>query len=55
MKTHHLKRARRLFINDTTPRHVQRANIRKWVTSVRYLGEDWLLLRPVSRLAEPRA
>lgn len=54
MKTYHLKRARRLFTNETTPRHIQRANIRKWVTSVRYLGPNWLALRPVSRLSEPR-
>ena len=54
MKTHHLRRARRLFCNDTTPRHVQRANMRKWVTSVRYLGPNWIALQPAKRLEEPR-
>lgn len=43
MNTRFLIRARQLFINDMTPLHTQRHNIRAWVASVRYLGNKWLL------------
>ena len=39
-----LTQARRLFVNDLAPRHVQRANIRKWVRMVRLLGPKWRAL-----------
>lgn len=50
MNTHRLSQARRLFICDLAPRYVQRANMRKWVMSVRNLGDRWLLAKPVGRV-----
>lgn len=47
MKTGMLRKARSLFCHDLAPIHIQRANIRKWVMSVRYLGDRWLLANPV--------
>lgn len=49
MNTTHLSRVRRLFCNDTTPRQVQRHNMRAWVRSVRHLGTRWLLAQPINR------
>lgn len=50
MNTHRLKQARRLFSWDLAPRHIQRANMLKWVMSVRSLGDRWLLANPVGRV-----
>lgn len=41
-----LRRARRLFVHDLAPRHVQRHNMRAWVAAVRYLGDKWIMRRP---------
>lgn len=41
MNTTHLKRVRKLFASTLAPRHVQRHNMRAWVTSVRHLGTAW--------------
>jgi hypothetical protein len=49
MNTHLLKRARRLFCAPGVPAHVQRHNVRSWARSVAYLGDKWLLARPVNR------
>lgn len=47
MNTSQLRRVRRLFANyDWTPK-LRRVYIRKWVTSVRYLGDQWLLANQV--------
>lgn len=51
MNTTHLRRVRRLFCVAETPRHVQRHNMRAWVKSVRFLGDRWLLAKP---LGHPR-
>jgi hypothetical protein len=37
MNTTRLTQARRLFTNRTSPRHVQRHNIRQWVRAMRVL------------------
>lgn len=49
MKTHMLTRARSLFNVDYMPPEVNRANQRKWVRSVRLLGDKWLLARHIKR------
>lgn len=49
MKTHMLKRARTLFNVDYMPPEINRANQRKWVRSVRLLGDNWLLAQHIKR------
>lgn len=51
MNTKMLKTARKLWMNDLTPRHIARHNIRHWVRSIRILGDKWLLAKPVGRTA----
>ena len=43
MKTRVLRRVREMFNTDYVPHHINRANQRKWVRSVRTLGDRWLL------------
>lgn len=49
MNTTTLRRVRKLFTNDTTPTHVSRHNMRSWVRSVRFLGDKWLIAKPMQR------
>lgn len=42
MKTNMLTRVRRLYPND---RHM----VRQWVKSVRFLGDRWLLAKPMDK------
>ena len=49
MKTEMLKRARAHFSSPWVPAHVNRANQLKWIRSVRFLGDRWLLAQPVQR------
>ena len=49
MNTDMLRLARRLYNVDYVPRETNRANQRKWVRSVRLLGNRWLLAEYVSR------
>jgi phage terminase small subunit len=51
MKTEALRRVRKLFNNPDAPAHVNRHNQRQWVRSVRHLGSNWLLAKPVERRA----
>lgn len=51
MNTKMLKTARRLWMNDLTPRHIARHNIRQWVRSIRMLGDKWLLAQHIRRQA----
>lgn len=44
-----LRRVRSHFVHDLAPRHIQRANIRAWVISVRFLGPRWLIAKPMER------
>lgn len=46
MNTRMLKRARQLFNNDMVPPEHNRAYQRKWVRSLRFLGDRWLLSKP---------
>lgn len=43
MKTRVLRRVREMFNTEYVPNHINRANQRKWVRSVRTLGDRWLL------------
>ena len=49
MNTKMLKMARRLWNVDYLPKDINRANARKWVRSVRILGDKWLLAKKVER------
>ena len=44
-----LIRARSHFVHDMAPRDLQRANMKKWVASIRMLGDKWLMLRTLER------
>jgi hypothetical protein len=49
MNTAVLSMARRLFIVQGVPTSTQRHNIRSWVRSVRFLGDNWLIAKPMDR------
>lgn len=49
MNTTLLTRARKHFVHDMAPKHVQRHNIRSWCRSVRLLGAKWLIAKPLER------
>jgi len=51
MKTHMLTKARSLFNVEYMPSEINRANQRKWVRSVRLLGDKWLLAKHVQKKA----
>jgi hypothetical protein len=53
MKTELLKTARRLWCVGHADRATQRANIRKWVQSLRQLGSHWVMAKPEIKLATP--
>lgn len=47
MKTNMLERVRKHF--HCGVRHIDRHNQRAWVRSVRWLGDKWLLAKPVEK------
>ncbi|CAB4130609.1 hypothetical protein UFOVP133_5 [uncultured Caudovirales phage] len=49
MNTKILKQARCLWNVDNVSRETNRANQRKWVRSLRMLGDKWLLAKPMER------
>ena len=49
MKTQALSKVRSLFCFDGVPVSTQRHNCRQWVRSIRFLGDKWLLAKPVSK------
>lgn len=49
MNTTRLRQVRQYFSNDIAPRHVARHNMRRWVRSVRLLGDKWLMAKPMAR------
>ena len=53
MKTQMLIKARQLWCVGHADRATQRANIRKWVRSVRLLGDRWVMAKPDAKLAAP--
>ncbi len=53
MNTTMLKTARRLWCMGHADRATQRANIHKWVRSVRLLGDRWVMAAREPRLATP--
>lgn len=50
MNTTRLRQVRRLFNNPDVPEQHNRAYQRKWVRSVRILGDNWLLAQPVCKV-----
>lgn len=53
MNTTMLKLARRLWCVGHADRATQRANMRKWVRSVRLLGDRWVMAAREPRLTIP--
>jgi hypothetical protein len=49
MNTKMLVKARELFSVDYVPQEVNRANQRKWIRSIRLLGDKWLLAKNIER------
>lgn len=49
MKVEALRHVRQLFNVDHVPRHINRHNQRQWTRSVRFLGDKWLLAKPVEK------
>ena len=55
MNTKMLTTARRLWCVGHADRATQRANMRKWVRSVRLLGSRWIMAAHEPKLATPIA
>lgn len=53
MNTALLTTARRLWCLGHADRATQRANMRKWVRSLRQLGNRWVMAKHKQRLANP--
>lgn len=49
MNTKLLKHTRELFKSYDVPEHVRRGYRLKWVRSIRHLGDNWLLAKPITR------
>jgi len=49
MNTKILKQARCLWNVDYVSRETNRSNQRKWVQSLRMLGDKWLLAKPLEK------
>ena len=49
MNVNLLRRLRQHFVHSMAPRHVQRHNMHAWIISVRFLGDRWLLAKPLER------
>jgi hypothetical protein len=49
MNTKMLTKVRKLWNNPDASAELNRANMRKWVKSVRMLGSNWLLAVPVEK------
>lgn len=49
MNTNALRHVRQLWNVSYVPREINRANQRKWVRSVRLLGDKWLLAQYIQR------
>jgi hypothetical protein len=49
MNTRMLTHVRQLWNSPFVPQHINRANQRKWVRSVRMLGDRWLLAKYIDR------
>jgi hypothetical protein len=52
MNTTALRKARQLFNNDMIPPEHNRAYQRKWVRSLRFLGDRWLLAKPLANTTQ---
>jgi hypothetical protein len=45
-----LRHARTLWNTPWIPEHIRRHNRKAWVRSVLFLGDKWLLAKPVERM-----
>jgi hypothetical protein len=50
MNTAFLTRVRSLYCVEGVPVSTQRHNMREWIKSIRFLGDKWLLAKPISRV-----
>jgi hypothetical protein len=50
MNTRMLTKVRQLFSVDYMPREINRANQRKWIRSIRRLGDKWLIAHHIKRV-----
>jgi len=50
MKTAYLTHVRGLYRINGVPVSTQRHNMREWVKSIRFLGDKWLLAKPINRV-----
>jgi len=50
MNTTALQMARRLYVVQGVPTSTQRQNIRAWIKSVRFLGENHLLSKKIMKV-----
>ncbi len=55
MNVRMLRHVRKLWNVAYMPREINRANQRKWVRSVRVLGDRWLLAKHIERKGESHA
>lgn len=52
MNTRFLKRVRAMFATYDAPPDVIRSYQRQWVRSVRRLGNNWLVAKPIERIEQ---
>jgi hypothetical protein len=52
MNTRFLKRVRAMFASYDAPPEVIRSYQRQWVRSVRRLGNNWLVAKPIERIEQ---
>jgi hypothetical protein len=52
MNTRFLKRVRAMFATYDAPPEVIRSYQRQWVRSVRRLGNNWLVAKPIERIEQ---
>jgi hypothetical protein len=52
MKTRFLKRVRAMFATYDAPPEVIRSYQRQWVRSVRRLGNNWLIAKPIEKIEQ---
>ena len=49
-----VKKAQQLWSVDYLPKEINHYNRKAWLKAVERVGDKWLLLKKIERLAEPR-
>ena len=49
-----VKKAQKLWSVDYLPKEINHYNRKAWIKAVERVGDKWLLLKKIERLAEPR-